>query len=183
MRLSLVIGGVQTLLFFVLVPWFVQRFKPSILILIVAAIATVSHLVLIVTAMGFPTSVEALGDAVFAMSPDNLLAWHRHLIARKYDGHQRRGPGRPPATAAIRQLVVRMATENFDWGYTRIQGALANLGHDVGRGTIATILRHTELSRLPSGGNARPGTSFSKRTGPSSPPRISSRWRCGPRRV
>ena len=29
------------------------------------------------------------------VSPDTLLAWHRHLIARKYDGHQRRGPGRP----------------------------------------------------------------------------------------
>src|SRR6202008_1817933 len=73
--------------------------------------------------------------------PDTLLAWHRHLIAQKYDGHQRRGPGRPPTMAEIQQLVVRMATENRDWGYTRIQGALANLGHDVGRGTIATILR------------------------------------------
>ena len=36
------------------------------------------------------------------VSPDTLLAWHRHLIARKYDGHLRRGPGRPPVTAAIR---------------------------------------------------------------------------------
>ena len=43
--------------------------------------------------------------------------------------------------AEIRQLVVRMATENRDWGDTRIQGALANLGHHVGRGTIATDLR------------------------------------------
>src|SRR5215471_8796022 len=56
-------------------------------------------------------------------SPDTLLAWHRHLIARKYDGHQRRGPGRPPTIAEIRRLIVRMATENPDWGYTRIQGA------------------------------------------------------------
>ena len=60
------------------------------------------------------------------VSPDTLLAWHRHLIARKYDSHHRRGPGRPPVVAEIRQLVVRMATENRDWGYTRIQGALAN---------------------------------------------------------
>src|SRR5262245_45639346 len=70
------------------------------------------------------------------VSPDTLPAWHRHLIARKSDGHHQRGPGRPPPAAAIRQLVVRMATENRDWGYTRIQGALANAGHDVGRGTI-----------------------------------------------
>ena len=86
---------------------------------------------------------HALQQFETIVSPDTLLAWHRHLVARKYDGHQRRGPGRPPTTAEIRQLVVRMAVENRDWGYTRIQGALENLGHDVGRGTIATILgRH-----------------------------------------
>jgi transposase InsO family protein len=83
------------------------------------------------------------------VSPDTLLAWHRHLIARKYDGHHRRGPGRPPTTVEIRQVVVRMATENRDWGYTRIQGALANLGHDVGRGTIATILKQHGIEPAP----------------------------------
>src|SRR2546426_5139221 len=29
------------------------------------------------------------------VTPDTLLAWHRHLVARKYDRHPRRGPGRP----------------------------------------------------------------------------------------
>ena len=43
------------------------------------------------------------------VTPDTLLAWHRALIARKYDGHQRRGPGRPRVLAQIRQLVVQMA--------------------------------------------------------------------------
>src|SRR5215472_4858493 len=68
-----------------------------------------------------------------------LLAWHHKLIAEKYDGSNRRGPGRPRTKHEIQQLVVRMATENRDWGYRRIQGALANLGHEVARGTIANI--------------------------------------------
>ena len=92
---------------------------------------------------------RVLHDSVSIVTPDTLLAWHRHLIARKYDGHQRRGPGRAPVMAKIRQLVVRMATENRDWGYTRIQGALANLDHRVGRGTIANILRQHGIEPAP----------------------------------
>jgi putative transposase len=38
-----------------------------------------------------------------------------------------------------------MATENRDWGYRRIQGALANLGHEVARSTIANILKEHGL--------------------------------------
>src|SRR5262249_32458691 len=91
------------------------------------------------------------------VSPDTLLAWHRHLIARKYDGRQQRGPGRPPVAAEIRQLVVRMATENRDWGYTRIQGALANVGHDVGRGPSPPSSGSTGLSPLPNGRSGPPG--------------------------
>ena len=49
----------------------------------------------------------------------------------------------------IRSLVVRMATENRDWGYTRIRGALANLGHRVARGTIANILKQHGIKRVP----------------------------------
>jgi len=77
------------------------------------------------------------------------LAWHRKLIARKYDGSQPRGPGRPRTPIEIQQLVVRMATENRDWGYRRIQGALANLGHEVARGTIANILKEHGLEPAP----------------------------------
>jgi transposase InsO family protein len=46
-------------------------------------------------------------------------------------------------------LVVRMATENRDWGYTRIQGALANLDHHVARGTIANILKQHGIEPAP----------------------------------
>ena len=56
---------------------------------------------------------------------------------------------RPRVMAEIRQLIVRMATENRDWGYTRIRGALSNLGHDVSRGAIATVLREHGLEPAP----------------------------------
>jgi len=77
------------------------------------------------------------------------LGWHRRLIARKYGGIQRRGPGRPRLQDEIQRLLVRMATENRDWGYRRIQGALANLGHEVARSTIANILREHGLEPAP----------------------------------
>jgi hypothetical protein len=83
------------------------------------------------------------------VTPDTLLAWHRTLIAKQYDGSTRRGPGRPPVMGEIRALIVRMATENRGWGYTRIQGALANLNHKVSRGTIATVLRDHGLEPAP----------------------------------
>jgi putative transposase len=92
---------------------------------------------------------RALTEIRSIVSLDTLLAWHRALIARKYDGHLRRGPGRPPVTTEIREWVVRMATENRSWGYTRIQGALANLDHHVSRGTIANILRQHGVEPAP----------------------------------
>jgi putative transposase len=55
------------------------------------------------------------------------------MIARKYDGSRRRAPGRPHTATEIRALIMKMAAENRSWGYRRIQGALANLGHEVGR--------------------------------------------------
>ena len=74
------------------------------------------------------------------MTPDTILRWHRELVARKWT--YRVGSGhRPGLQAHLRALVIRMATDNPTWGYTRIQGALKNLGHRVGRSTIARILR------------------------------------------
>jgi putative transposase len=74
------------------------------------------------------------------VTPDTLLRWHRQLIARKYDGSKRRSPGRPRTEADIENLVLRMARDNPRWGYTRIRGALYNLGHEIGRNTIKRTL-------------------------------------------
>jgi hypothetical protein len=48
---------------------------------------------------------------IFPVRPATLLAWHRNLVARKWDYSTRRGPGRPPTPTAIKQLVVRMAND------------------------------------------------------------------------
>ena len=74
------------------------------------------------------------------VTPDNLLRWHRQLIARKYDGSKNRRPGRPKTAVNIQGLILKMARENPRWGYTRIRGALFNLGHEIGRNTIKRIL-------------------------------------------
>ena len=92
---------------------------------------------------------KALSEVASLVTPDTLLAWHRKLIARKYDGSQHRGPGRPRVMEQIRELVVRLAQENGTWGYTRIRGALANLGHQVGRSTIARTLKEHGVEPAP----------------------------------
>ena len=80
-----------------------------------------------------------LRDVATIVTPDTLLRWHRQLIARKWTYATRRG-GRRGVLAEIRRLAVRMAEENPTWGYTRIVGALKNVGHRVSRSSIARIL-------------------------------------------
>ena len=82
------------------------------------------------------------------VSPDTILRWHRQLIARKWT-YARRRSGRQSVLAEIRGLIVRMAEENPTWGYTRIRGALKNLGHDVGRSTIARTLKAHGIPPVP----------------------------------
>jgi transposase InsO family protein len=92
---------------------------------------------------------KVLAEVGTIVTPETLLAWHRKLIAEKYDGSAKRRPGRPRIAAEIETLVVRMAEENRDWGYRRIQGALSNLGHGVARSTIAAILDRHGLEPAP----------------------------------
>jgi transposase len=89
----------------------------------------------------------ALREIATIVTPDTLLRWHRRLIARKWT--YARKSGRRGVLTEIRQLVVRMATENSTWGYTRIQGALQNVGHRVGRSTIRRILKAAGLPPVP----------------------------------
>ena len=90
-----------------------------------------------------------LAEVATIVTPETLLSWHRKLIAQKYDGSGKRGPGRPRTAGELEVLVVRLAGENRDWGYRRIQGALSNLGHEIARSTIAEILSRQGIEPAP----------------------------------
>jgi putative transposase len=85
---------------------------------------------------------QALKEVATIVKPDTMLGWHRKFAAQKFDGSkQRKTPGRPRIDQELEALVVRMAQENRSWGYDRIVGALANLGHTVSDQTVGNILK------------------------------------------
>ncbi len=86
---------------------------------------------------------------VFMVTPATLLAWHRRLVTRKWDYTSRRHPGRPSTAAAVRKLVIRMATESPAWGHRRVQGELVRLGHQVAASTVWQILHDAGIDPAP----------------------------------
>jgi transposase InsO family protein len=103
---------------------------------------------------------RALEQLAGLVTPDTILRWYRELIAKKYDGTAQREGYRPGTTAPLQRLVVRFAAENPSWGYTRIRGALRNLGHELGRNTIKRILAEHGLEPAPKRGKTMPWKTF-----------------------
>jgi transposase len=83
---------------------------------------------------------------VFAVTPATLLAWHRRLLTRQMGLHQ---PAASRAAAAIRKLVIRIATDNPRWGHRRVQGELARLGHSIAASTVWQILHDAGIDPAP----------------------------------
>ena len=94
---------------------------------------------------------KVLQEIATIVTPDTILRWHRQLVAAKWDYAERRKkkPGRPPVTEEVTQLVLRMAQENPSWGYDRIQGALANIGHAISDTTVGNILNAHGIEPAP----------------------------------
>ena len=101
-------------------------------------------------ALGKRLGKQALTEVMSAVKPETLLAWHRRLIAKKFDGSQhRRYPGRPRCNQEIEDFVVQFAKENRTWGYDRIVGALKNVGYRVSDQTVGNILKRHDLPPAP----------------------------------
>ena len=93
---------------------------------------------------------KVLADIATIARPDTILGWYRKLVARKFDGSKaRQYPGRPRIKREVEELILRMASENRDWGYDRIAGALANLGYEVSDQTVGNVLRRHGLTTAP----------------------------------
>ena len=88
----------------------------------------------------------------FLVTPETLLRWHRELAKDKWRRWRRqRGPGRPPVSDDLADLIVRLGRENRRWGCIRIQGELRKLGIRVSASSIRRILRRHGLGPVPRG--------------------------------
>ena len=94
------------------------------------------------------------------VTPDTILRWYRQRVARKYDGSKKRGQGRPSTKGELVELIVTMANANPSWGYTRIRGALAHVGHELGRNTIKRILADHGIEPAPERRRRTPWKTF-----------------------
>jgi putative transposase len=93
---------------------------------------------------------KALREVACVAKPDTILGWYRKLVAQKFDGSKHRQYiDRPPVSSEIEALVVRMARENSAWGYDRIVGALANVGHRLSDQSVKNILRRHGIAPAP----------------------------------
>ncbi len=91
---------------------------------------------------------RVLRQVATIVTPDTILRRYRRLITQKWTSEYRR-QGRPGLMKDIAALIVRMATENPAWGYSRIQGALKNLDHRVARSTVAKVLKDNGIPPAP----------------------------------
>src|SRR5262249_599118 len=81
---------------------------------------------------------KVLAQVATIVTPETLLAWQRRLIAEiRWERLSDAGT----ATNISRGLKAHHPANRREsqLGYTRIQGALANLGYTIGRTTIADV--------------------------------------------
>lgn len=90
-----------------------------------------------------------LDACLLLFKPDTVLRWHRELARRKWTFRCQARTGRLPTSPEVVELILRLAKENPRWGYSRIHGELAKLGHAVGGFTVRDILKRQHVSPAP----------------------------------
>ena len=83
------------------------------------------------------------------VTPATILRWHRDLVKRRWTQPRRRRTGGRSTTSELRQLVLRLAAENSTWGYRRIHGEFAGLGHQLAPSTVWSILKRAGIDPAP----------------------------------
>lgn len=109
------------------------------------------RLMLLLTTCGMKH--RQLLDCLIIIRPTTVIGWHRQLVRRHWTFQPKRRPGRPRTHPETRQLVIRLAQENTDWGCGKIAGEMRKLGFNgFGRSTVQRILkRHGVWPRPRSG--------------------------------
>ena len=90
-----------------------------------------------------------LGDIIRIFKPETVLGWHRELVRRKWSYQRKNKGGRPQTDKEIDELIVRLAKENSNWGYGKIEGELKKLGYEVPWETVRNVLKRHNIEPAP----------------------------------
>ena len=90
-----------------------------------------------------------LASVMLIVKPATVIGWHRRLVARHWTQPPQPRTGRPATPTELRRLVLRLDSENPNWGYRRIHGELRRLGHRIAASTVWKILRESGLQPIP----------------------------------
>ncbi len=86
---------------------------------------------------------------ILIFTPQTILNWHHELVRRKWTFQHKSQVGRPPISQEVRQLIIRLAKENTDWGYDRIAGELLKLGYSLDPTTVKNVLKWAGIVPAP----------------------------------
>ncbi len=81
--------------------------------------------------------------------PQTILNWHRELVRGQWTFQHSGRAGRPPISAELRQLIIRLANDNADWGYDRIAGELLKLSYTIDPTTVKNVLKRAGIVPAP----------------------------------
>lgn len=121
-------------------------------------VSRIERLTLAVTATKLKSvtnrTIAQLDEIIRIFKPETVIGWHRALVKRKWTYQHKSKRGRPRTDKKIERLVIRLALENKDWGYGKIEGELKKLGIEIDEDTIANILDRYGIPPAPRRGSS-----------------------------